>query len=181
MKVKNRLILKSLLIGIIIGGIGFGGMGVIATTLSANKITYTSKHSDFSVTNAQDPVDELYKIAKQIQETPATISIPTMFLYYTTEKNVNTMDFKPYVSINVEAYSTLTFDTFSIQQATYGRGGIYDENNNTLFYSETHVTTKTTIDISNVKTITFKDQSPNTSPAAGRNHGGCIFSGIKIS
>lgn len=65
MKLKK---LKGILLGFILGGIFFGGIGVAAITLTAKEIKYTPSNENFTVTNASDAIDELYKIAGTVSK-----------------------------------------------------------------------------------------------------------------
>jgi len=55
---------KDICIGIIIGGIVFGGMGVAAVTLEAEQIAYTPTDSTFKVSNTKMALDELYHLSQ---------------------------------------------------------------------------------------------------------------------
>jgi len=59
---KNRI--KGMIIGTIIGGLIFGGIGTAAVTLTAKEIKYTPSNENFAVTNAKEALDEIYKIAE---------------------------------------------------------------------------------------------------------------------
>ena len=50
--------------GIIIGTIITGGIGVTAVTLSANQIKYSPSDTNFTATNAEEALNEIYKIAE---------------------------------------------------------------------------------------------------------------------
>lgn len=64
MKKERKVIIKGITIGVIIGGIVFGGIGVTAVTLQANQIKYTPSNSEFNATNAEEALNEIYKIAE---------------------------------------------------------------------------------------------------------------------
>lgn len=60
----KKINLRDLFIGIIVGGLVFSGITVFAITLAADQITYTPNNTKFSVTNAKDALDEIYKISE---------------------------------------------------------------------------------------------------------------------
>lgn len=59
---KNRV--KGLVTGIIVGGLLFGSVGAVAIGLTAKEIKYTPSNDKFTVTNVQEAIDEIYKIAE---------------------------------------------------------------------------------------------------------------------
>ena len=64
MKNVNKNNLRFLLTGVTIGGLIFGGIGVAASTLTANQIKYTPSNENFKATNAEEALNEIYKIAE---------------------------------------------------------------------------------------------------------------------
>ena len=64
MKNVNKNNLKILLTGLSIGGLIFGGIGVTAVTLTADQIKYTPSNEKFTAKNADEALNEIYKIAE---------------------------------------------------------------------------------------------------------------------
>lgn len=79
--VKNKFIKKDIIkvfvLGIIIGGIIFSGISVVAITLTANEISYTSSESEFTATNVKSAIDELYKISQENTGTQKVVDLGT--------------------------------------------------------------------------------------------------------
>ena len=58
---KNITPKKSLVIGILVGGIVFGGIGVVASTyFSASQVSFTPSDETWTVTNVEDAINDLY-------------------------------------------------------------------------------------------------------------------------
>jgi len=64
---------KILFLGVILGGIIFGGIGVAAITLQANQVKYTPSNSGFNATNAEEALDKLYTMTGNIEKGKLTL------------------------------------------------------------------------------------------------------------
>lgn len=71
--------LTFLIIGFIIGGLVFGSIGVVAVTLQASQVTYTSNNSDFSASNVKDAIDKLYEISSSESQNVVDLGTGTSF------------------------------------------------------------------------------------------------------
>ena len=89
---KSKII-KVFLLGTVLGGIIFGGLGVAAVTLTAKDIKYTPSNEEFTATNAKEALDEIYELAESVAQIKSSIkyidvSIPENandFYYYASQ------------------------------------------------------------------------------------------------
>ena len=102
---KNKI--KGILIGTILGGIIFGGIGAAAVTLTAEQITYTPSNEEFDVTNAQDALNELYKLSENSSNSNLLVDVSQK---YGTGNN----SFVEAVPKEIPGYETALFGFSSI-------------------------------------------------------------------
>lgn len=81
----RRKTIKGIIIGGILGTIITGGLGVAAVTLTAEQIKYMPSNENFTVTNVQEAMDEIYKIAEY------KIPLDTYFYEQGTEGDSSTI------------------------------------------------------------------------------------------
>lgn len=93
--------IKGVLLGTVLGGIIFGGLGVAAITLTAKDIKYTPSNENFTVTNAKEAIDELYKISEdKISNVHYPFKVEGFFNNTNSNHNVDTGGIILYYMVN---------------------------------------------------------------------------------
>ena len=135
---KRKCIISGIT-GIMVGVILTGGITVAAVTLTANQIKYTPSNEKFTATNAEEALDEIYKIAEY--EIPAD----TYFYdsetegedivrykkvdgkYYLCDKNGKITDEneQDISSLTLIEYTSTTEENLSVGNAGYASGKFY--------------------------------------------------------
>jgi len=88
--------LKPVLIGFLFGILVSGGVGVAAVTLTAKEISYTPSNEKFTATNAEEALNEIYKIAEY--------EIPENTYFYEEGTEGNSETIVRYKKINDEYF-----------------------------------------------------------------------------
>ena len=78
-KLKNKNTLFGLSLGLLLGGIIFGSIGVVAVTLTADQVSFTPNDSSFSVNNTKAAIDSLYDMALNNSQSVVYLGTGTSF------------------------------------------------------------------------------------------------------
>ena len=150
-----------MVIGVLVGGIVFGSIGVVAATyFSAKDISFTPTNAEWTATNVEEAVNDLYEISNK---TGGTIDNPVIYIPAIGSTYIVGDDVAAYYpfKIRVEGLTTITFS-----YGAYAYGGawrILDNNGNILFSKQTSSltsgsqgTSTATVDISGNEYITIQ-------------------------
>lgn len=102
--------LKWFVLGIIFGGLIFGGIGVVALTLTANQVSYSPSDTSFNVENVNDALNELYKLSS----TSSSGSFTVIDLGTGRQFNVSSYD----------GYKNFTKDNFIVEPVGNSSAGV---------------------------------------------------------
>ena len=102
-KSKNKNTLFGLSLGLLLGGIIFGSIGVVAVTLTADQISYTPNDSSFSVNNTKAAIDSLYDMALNNSQKVVYLGTGTSF------------DIKAITGLTDEEVAKLTKENFIVE------------------------------------------------------------------
>lgn len=96
-----KKIIKNNIFGFILGIIFASSAGVIAYSISANNVSYNPNNTDFTATNVQEALDELYSNNNKLEIS----NITTKVLYNNAQYDSNSRNFKYTITQNdIDSY-----------------------------------------------------------------------------